>query len=150
MKQLYDFLFNDYTFNIFLKLPSYLPFLTILLIVAFILRKAHTNEKSQFQIFDLIEDKKTGKGSLEKVGLLTAMLTLTWWFIELTVTGKAGAPESLVYGGLMGAQKVANSWLATKSLTPSSSTSSTSSTTTSIINVPDNEKDSNEPEEDKK
>lgn len=101
----------DYT-----QLAPYVPFTFILAVVALILIRAHISAPavSPFSIFDLIQDKETGRGSLEKVGMLVAMLTLTWWFINMAVLGKATWEEAIAYGGILGLSKFANSWLSTK------------------------------------
>jgi len=92
------------------KFPAYVPFLMILLIVGGILYRAHKSSR-QFTIFDLIEDKNSGKGSLEKVGMLTAMLSLTWWFIDKTASDQTNVEDVLAYGGIMGLAKFASNWL---------------------------------------
>ena len=95
------------------KFPAYAPFILILGIVAVILYKAHTGE-DKFSFFDLIKDKDTGKGSLEKVGMLTAMLSVTWWFVDLAARGVAKYEDAIAYAGLLGLAKFANNWLSAK------------------------------------
>lgn len=96
------------------KFPSYAPFLMLMLIMGIILYRAHVSSENKFSIFDLIQDKDTGKGSLEKIGVLMANITITWWFVDLAANGKATAEEVMTYGGLMGLSKAFNSWLSAK------------------------------------
>lgn len=105
--------FQHFT-DMMIKFPSYAPFFLILFIVAAILYRAHISSENKFCLFDLIQDKVTGKGSLEKVGMLTAMLTLTWWFVDLAADGKANVDDAIVYGGIMGLAKFGSSWLSAK------------------------------------
>lgn len=91
--------------------PSYAPFIMVIIIMAIVLYRAHRNKEHAFTIFDLIEDEETGKGSLEKVGMMFAMLSITWWFIDDAAKGKIGVEEVLAYGGIMGLAKFADKWL---------------------------------------
>ena len=91
-------------------LPAYAPFMLILLIVAFILYRAHVGS-NDFSVFDFIRDNDTGKGSLEKVGMLFAILTVTWWFMDLTARGVAKYEDAIAYAGLMGLARFAKSWV---------------------------------------
>jgi hypothetical protein len=86
----------------------------------FVLYKAHASSNQQFTVYDLVEDPATGKGSLDKIGMLTAQLSITWWFIDTAAQNKATVEEVLVYGGLMGVSKFATQWLNMKYSTNSS------------------------------
>lgn len=105
---------QQYFIDLLLKFQMYIPFLMIIGIIAIILIRAHISSNQQFTIFDLIVDKDTGKGSLEKVGMLTAMLTVTWWFIDLTARGKSTWEDMVMYAGVLGLAKVANSFISAK------------------------------------
>ena len=107
--------FTQYAADFFLRFPSYLPFLLIIGIISFILYKAHRDTDNKFTIFDFIEDDNgTGKGSLEKLGVLTAQLSITWWFVDIAASGTAKYEDVIVYGGVMGLSKFASSWLSAK------------------------------------
>ena len=108
-----DSVLNEIT-SLMAKFPSYAPFFTIIIVMSFILYKAHVSSDQKFKIYDLIEDKDTQRGSLEKVGMLTAMLSLTWWFIDLAAQGKVTVDDVMAYGGIMGLAKIASSWLSAK------------------------------------
>jgi len=101
---------------------SYIPFILMLTIVAGILIRAHLSDPSQasFNLFDLIQDKETGKGSIEKVFVLLAGLSVTWWFIDMVARHVATWEDALAYGGLLGLAKVANSFISAKYLQKSS------------------------------
>jgi hypothetical protein len=105
---------SQYITDFLLRFPSYLPFFIILGIVGFILYRAHEDTNQKFTIFDLIEDNGTGKGSLEKIGMLLAQLSLTWWFIDLAASAKATYEEALAYGAIMGVSKFASNFLSAK------------------------------------
>lgn len=96
------------------KFPAYAPFMMLILILAFIMYRAHISAENKFNIFDLIQDKDTGKGSLEKIGVLAAYLSIMWWFVDLAAQGKATVDDVLAYGGIMGLSKAFNSWLSAK------------------------------------
>lgn len=96
------------------KFPAYAPFIFILTVLAFILYKAHKSSDNKFTIFDLVMDKETGRGSLDKVGMLAAMLTITWWYVSLASQDKATFQDTLTYGGIMGLSKFASSWISAK------------------------------------
>jgi hypothetical protein len=68
-----------------------------------------------FSIFDLIQDGTTKKGSLEKVGVLIGILSVTLWFTELTAVGKATWEDAVAFGGLLGLAKVARDVITLKS-----------------------------------
>ena len=93
--------------------PSYAPFTLIMFIYGWFLFKAHNNEGSPFNFFDLFLATETGKASLEKTGLLLGQLTVTWWFIDLAAKDKATAAEAAVYIGALiiarGASKLIDS-----------------------------------------
>lgn len=108
---------NEVLSKILVYVPSYIPFIFIMVIVGLILYRAHVSEAS-FNLFHLIEDTTTGKGSLEKVQLLLGGLTVTWWFMELCVQNKATWEDAICYGGLLGLSKFANKWLDIKSQQP--------------------------------
>ncbi len=95
-------------------LPTYIPFFIIIVAVASILYKAHTDTNEKFTVFDLIEDPTTGKGSLEKVGMLFAQLSLSWWFISTAASGKVTTEDILSYGAVMGVSKIANAFIQAK------------------------------------
>jgi len=97
-----------------LSFPAYLPYVMILGIITYIIYRANKDPERKFTIYDFIEDAGTGKGSLEKTGVVIAMLSITWWFVSLTAEGKAGYEDALAYGGLMGLSKFASTWLSAK------------------------------------
>ncbi len=94
--------------------PNYLPFFIIIIAVIFLLYKAHKDTNEKFTVFDLIEDPTTGKGSLEKVGMLLAQLTLTWWFMNIAVSNKVTTEDVLSYGAVMGVSKIASAFIQAK------------------------------------
>lgn len=106
--------FFNHLAEMLIKFPAYAPFMMLILIIGFIMYRAHISSDSKFTVFDLIQDKDTGKGSLEKIGLTLAYLTITWWFVDTAAQCKAGVEEVLAYGGLMGLTKAYNSWLSAK------------------------------------
>ena len=93
------------------KFPAYLPFIMVIGIMTFILYKAHEESNQKFTIYDLVEDPLTGKGSLEKIGMLTGQLSITWWFIDMAAQNKVTVEEVMVYGGMLGVSKFAGQWL---------------------------------------
>lgn len=93
------------------KFPTYIGFIAIILLMALIMYRAHVSSDNHFSMFDLIEDSSTGKGALEKVGMLMAMLTLTWWFIDMCAKTLATWEVAATYASAMGVWKVANKYL---------------------------------------
>jgi hypothetical protein len=96
--------------SLLVKFPAYAPFLMILFIMVFILYRAHKSDNS-FTVFDLVQDNTTLKASLEKIGMIVAMLSITWWFIDTSAQGKTSVDDVMAYGGIMGLAKFAQSWL---------------------------------------
>ena len=96
------------------NIPGYVPFIMILTIVGIILIRAHFSSNRKFMIYDFIEDVVTGKGSLEKTGMLTAMLSITWWYISRSAEHTATYEDTLAYGAVMGLSKFADSFLKSK------------------------------------
>jgi hypothetical protein len=94
----------------------YTPFLIILITVLTLLISAHLAAPSStpFSIYDLIQDKETGKGSLEKVGVLLALLLVAYWFCNLIYLDKANWEDAIAVSGILGLAKFANTWLAAK------------------------------------
>jgi hypothetical protein len=97
--------------------PSYLPFLFILVLIGFVLYKAHRDKSESFNIYHLVVNSKTNRGSLEKVLMLTAGTAITWWFIDRVAIGKASWEDAAAYGTLMGLAKVANDMINSKTPT---------------------------------
>lgn len=95
------------------KFPSYIPAVLIYGLVAFILYRAHIGSNNKFTVFDLIEGE-SGRGSLEKVGLLTGMISLTWWFLDMIAQGKATWEVASAFGTMMGLYKIANKYIDSK------------------------------------
>ncbi len=101
------------------QLGPYLPFIMIMAIVALFMYRAHMDDNRKFTVFDLIEDPITGKGSLEKIALLIAILAMTWWFIDMAAAGKLTNSDVGTYGGLLGGSKIFNSFITSKYTPPS-------------------------------
>lgn len=97
-------------------LLPYVPFIIILGVVGFILYRAHVSapEVTPFSVFDLIQDKETGKGSLEKVGVLLGILLVSYWFCNAIFLGKATWEDAIAVSGILGLAKFANTWVAAK------------------------------------
>lgn len=96
------------------KFPSYIPFIFIIGIITIILIRAHHSDSTKFSFFDTLVDSTTGKASLEKIGLLTGQLCLTWWFVDLAASQKATIEEALTYGGIMGLSKAYDTFIKNK------------------------------------
>ena len=90
------------------------PFLLIMLVMALILYRAHRSDNTTFSVFHLVTDGVTGKGSVEKIGMIMAQLTVTWWFVDRAAKGLATVEEALVYGGLLGLARLADKWIGAK------------------------------------
>jgi len=98
--------------------PAYVPFLFILGLVGFIVVHAHYSSKESFNVFHLLTDSVTERGSLEKVMMLFAGLSITWWFMSSVAVGKATYEDAIAYGGLLGLAKVAKDVINLKSTKP--------------------------------
>jgi ABC-type methionine transport system permease subunit len=92
----------------YLAVSGYVPFLTIITLVAVIMYKAHGDSNSQFSMYDLVSSSISLKASIENIGMLMAMLAVTWWFMDLAAIHKATWTDAVAYGGLLGLAKVAN------------------------------------------
>jgi len=90
------------------------PFLSIIFLMMMILYGAHKSSDSKFVIFDLVSDKDTGKGSLEKIFMMLGSLAITLWFIDITIAGRATWEDAVAYGGLLGLAKIANTLISAK------------------------------------
>lgn len=97
-------------------IPSaHIPFLIIISLVTLILWRAHFSTESPFSVNHMIINSVTGKGSVEKVLVLLAGLSVTWWFMDLSALHKATWSDAVAYGGLLGLAKIADKALDIKS-----------------------------------
>jgi hypothetical protein len=100
---------------------GFVPFLLIITLVAIIMWRAHVDSNARFNIYDLVSNNITQKASVESIGMLMAMLSVTLWFMDLAAQHKATWSDAVAYGGLMGLAKVANKVIDSKAVSDSSS-----------------------------
>jgi len=87
---------------------SYVPYLVILSLVGMVMFIAHRSDKHDFTLFDLISDVHTGRAGMEKILMLLAGLSVTWWFIDAAAHARATAMDVITYAATMGLARYAN------------------------------------------
>jgi hypothetical protein len=77
------------------------------------MHRAHISD-SKFTVYDMLTNSITGKADVEKIFLVLGSLSVTWWFMDLSVQHTATWSDAVAYGGLLGLAKVANKALELK------------------------------------
>lgn len=62
----------------------------------------------------MLIESNTGKASIEKIGILMGMLSISWWFFDKVAMHTATWEDAIAYGGLLGLAKVANKLIESK------------------------------------
>jgi len=84
------------------SIQPYIPHIGIIIAIGLILRAAHKNADSEFNIFDYFIDPISKKASITKSLQLLAGLTSTWVVVKLTVAGTLSTEMFFAYMAAMG------------------------------------------------
>lgn len=95
----------------YINIASYIPFLFILGVMWVLMYNAHKDPDVSFNIYDCLVDPITKEADTKRIGVVLAILTLTWWFVDEAARGTAGVEDAIAYGGMLGLAEFASIWL---------------------------------------
>jgi len=98
----------------YINIASYIPFLFILGVMWVLMYNAHKDPDVSFNIYDCLVDPITKEADTKRIGVVLAILTLTWWFVDEAARGTAGVEDAIAYGGMLGLAEFASIWLKSK------------------------------------